>query len=100
MKYDNTKTLTENAMAGVDITRPENGNIIYKVVEEWAAPTFYDYDTQEKLYDECDSSCQRLWVVSYDEENKEIIEWLEEYYVCDIKIAKARAKELNKESEE
>lgn len=33
---------------------------IYKVVEEWSAPTYYDYDTREELYDECDSSCQRL----------------------------------------
>lgn len=67
----------------------------YRVVEEWSAPTYYDYDTREELYDECDSSCQRLWVVSYDEDEHEIIEWLEEYYIGDIKIAKARAKELN-----
>lgn len=69
--------------------------IKYKVVEEWSAPTYYDYDTNEELYDECDSSCQRLWVVSYDEDEHEIVEWLEEYFISYIKIAKARAKELN-----
>ena len=68
---------------------------IYKVVEEWSAPTYVDYDTNEELYDECDASVQCLWVVSYDTENKEIIEWLERFYVGEDEEAKARAKELN-----
>lgn len=69
--------------------------IQYRVVEEWAAPTYYDYDTGEELYDECDGSYQRLWVISYDEDEREIVEWLEEYFISDVERAKARAKELN-----
>lgn len=52
---------------------------VYKIVVEWAAPTFYDYKTNEELFDECDSSQQRLWVVSYDTEAKEIIDWIEDF---------------------
>lgn len=74
-------------------------NIRYRVVEMWSAPTYYDYDTGKELYDECDSSCQQLWVVSYDDDEHEIVDWLEEYAVSDIKIAKARAKELNEKGE-
>ena len=74
--------------------------IRYRVVEEWASPTYYDHDTREKLYDDCDNNCQRLWVVSYDEDEHEVVEWLEEYCVYDIEIAKARAKELNLEGNE
>ena len=33
MKYDNKKSLTENAMAGVDITEPSKPK--YVVVQEW-----------------------------------------------------------------
>lgn len=71
--------------------------IEYKVVEEWAAPTYVDYNTRETLYDECDSSVQALWVVSYDTEEKEVIEWLERFYVGEDDEALARAKELNEE---
>ena len=73
-------------------------SIEYKVVEEWSAPTYYELDTRKELYDECDASVQRLWVVSYDTEEKEIIEWLEEYSLLCEDEAKARAKELNEEA--
>lgn len=71
----------------------------YKVVEEWAAPTFYDIDTNEELYDECDSSCQRLWVVSYDEENKEIIEWLMDFMLHEEDKARDYIKELEERAQ-
>lgn len=74
-------------------------NIIYKVVSEWAAPTYYDIDTNEELFDECDASVQALWVVSYDPEEHEIIEWLERFYANEEDEAKARAEELNREGE-
>ena len=73
-------------------------NVIYKVVSEWSAPTYYDLDTNEELYDECDASEQALWVVSYDTEDKEIIEWLERFYIGEDEEARARAKELNEEN--
>lgn len=73
-------------------------NIIYKVVSEWSAPTYYDLDTNKELYDECDASIQALWVVSYDEDEHEIIEWLERFYPNEEEEAKARAEELNKEN--
>lgn len=73
-------------------------NIIYKVVSEWSAPTYYDINTNEQLYDECDASEQALWVVSYDTQEKEIVEWLERFYVGEYEEAKARAKELNEET--
>lgn len=73
--------------------------IEYRVVEEWAAPIYYDYDTGEELYDECDSSRQRLWVVIYDKDEHEIVEWVEEYFISDIEIAKSRAKALNEKGE-
>lgn len=74
-------------------------NIIYKVVEEWAAPTYKDIDTHEELYDECDASVQALWVVSYDTKEHEIVDWLERFYLNEEDEAKARAEELNKEGE-
>ena len=75
-------------------------NIIYKVVSEWSAPTFYDLDTNKELYDECEASIQALWVMSYDEDEHEIIEWLERFYPNEEKEAKARAEELNREGEQ
>lgn len=72
-------------------------SIKYKVVSEWAAPTYYDIDTNKELYDECNASIQALWVVSYD--NHEIIEWLERFYPDEEDEAKARADELNREGE-
>lgn len=74
-------------------------NIIYKVVEEWAAPTFYELGTRKELYDECDSSIQALWVVSYDADENEIVEWLERFYANEADEALARAKELNEEGD-
>ena len=74
-------------------------NVIYKVVSEWSAPTYYDLDTNEELYDECDASEQALWVVSYDTKEKEIIEWLERYEIGNENIALEVAEKLNREGE-
>ena len=40
---------------------------------------------------------QCLWVVSYNEDDDEIEEWLERFYVGEEEEAKARAEELSKE---
>lgn len=74
-------------------------SIIYKVAEEWAAPTFYELGTRKELYDECDQSIQALWVISYDTEENEVVEWLERFYPDEEEEALARAKELNEEGE-
>lgn len=84
---------------GADITRPENGNIIYKVVEEWAAPTYIELGTNKELYDECQASIQALWVISYDTNENEVVDWLERFYAHEEDEALARAKELNEEGE-
>lgn len=73
--------------------------IKYIVAEEWSAPTYYKHGTRETLYDECNASLQALWVVSYDEKNEEIVEWLERFYAYEDEEAEARAKELNEEGE-
>lgn len=67
--------------------------IKYKVVDEWSAPTYYEHDTHEVLYDECNASIQGWWVVSYDEDEQEVVEWLERF--DDAEKAVAWAKELN-----
>lgn len=74
--------------------------ITYKVVSEWSAPTYYDIDTNKKLCDECDASEQCLWIVSYDEDDDEIVEWLERFYVGEEEQARSRAEELIKERSE
>jgi hypothetical protein len=74
-------------------------SIIYKVAEEWAAPTFYELGTRKELYDECDQSIQALWVISYDTEEDEVVEWLERFYPGEEEEALARAKELNEKGE-
>ena len=51
----------------------------YKVAYEYSAPDYYDNETGEKLYESCDASTQCYWVVSYDPEEKEIIEWIERF---------------------
>lgn len=71
----------------------------YLVVDEWSAPTYCKHNTSDELYDECDASIQALWVVSYDEDEHEIIEWLERFYANEEEEAEARAKELNEEGE-
>ncbi len=73
-------------------------SIEYIVAEEWSAPTFYKHNGAlgEVLYDECESSLQALWVVSYDPETHEIIDWIERFYGDEDDEAEARAKELNK----
>lgn len=73
--------------------------IKYKVLSEWSAPTYYDIDTNEEVFDECQASVQALWVVSYDTETGEIEEWLERFYAHEEEEAKARAEELNREGE-
>lgn len=52
-------------------------NKIYKLVEEWASPTYTDYETGEILYESCDANILEWWVVSYDPEEREIVEWVE-----------------------
>lgn len=69
----------------------------YKIVTEWAAPTYYDYDTNEELYDECQGNPQRLWVVSYDEENKEIIDWLMDFMLHEEDKARDYIKQLKEQ---
>lgn len=71
----------------------------YLLVDEWSAPTYCLHNTDTELYDECDASIQALWVVSYDEEEHEIVEWLERFYIDEEDEARARAKELNEEGE-
>lgn len=51
----------------------------YKVAYEYSAPDYYDNETGEKLYESCDASTQCYWVVSYDPEEEEIIEWIERF---------------------
>ena len=51
----------------------------YRVVEEFSAPDYYDEETGEKLYESCDGSLQCYWVVSYDPQEKEIVEWIERF---------------------
>lgn len=72
-------------------------SVEYKAVYEYSAPTFYDVDTDKELYDECDAGVQCYWVVSWDTEEKEIIEWLERY--VDAEEAIKVAKELNEKGE-
>jgi len=72
-------------------------SVEYRVVEEWSAPTYCEHHGKRVLYDECDATIQALWVVSYDTEEQEIIEWLERFYADEDDEAEARAKELNEE---
>ena len=68
----------------------------YILVDEWSAPTYYLHDTNEELYDECESSIQALWAVSYDEEEHEIIEWLERFSLSEEDKAKEYIKQLER----
>lgn len=66
----------------------------YRIVAEYSAPTFYDINTNETLYDSCQADNQRLWVVSYDAENKEIIDWLQDFMLHEEDKARAYIKGL------
>ncbi len=68
----------------------------YRLVYEYSAPTFYDVETEEELFDECQASPQRLWVVSYDEENKEIVDWLMDFMLHEEDKARDYIKESEK----
>ena len=68
----------------------------YRIVSEYSAPTFYDIDTNEELYDECSANNQRLWVVSYDEEQGEIIDWLMDFMLHEEDKARDYIKDLEK----
>ena len=68
----------------------------YRIVYEYSAPTFYDIKTNEELYDECQASNQRLWVVSYDTENKEIVDWLMDFMLHEEDKANDYIEELKK----
>lgn len=70
--------------------------LIYKLVSEWGSPTYYDYETNEMLYDACYRSAQRLWVVSYDPEEHEIIEWLQDFTLAEEDKANDYIKKLEK----
>lgn len=73
--------------------------IQYRVVDEWSSPSYHDWDTGEVLQDdEGEESCQRFWVVAYDPEEKIIKEWLEEFAATDLKLAVARAKDLQEQA--
>lgn len=64
----------------------------YKIVEEFSAPTYYDVETGEKLWESCDESSQGYWVISYNPEEEEIEEWIEVFPT----IADAKQYILNK----
>lgn len=66
----------------------------YRLVYEYSAPTFYDVDTDEELFDECQGNNQRFWVVSYDTENKEIVDWLMDFMLHEEDKARDYIKEL------
>lgn len=51
--------------------------IIFKVVEAWGAMTYVDPDTSKPLYEETEDMCQCYWLVRYDTDLKEIVEWVE-----------------------
>lgn len=63
----------------------------FKVVKELSCPDYVDYDTGKTLYSECDASVQCLWVVSFDPEEQEIMEWIERFEICEDKEARAFA---------
>ena len=64
----------------------------YKIVSEYAAPTYYDYETNDELMDTSDVTLQGYWVVSWDKEEKEIYEWIERF--DDVNDAKRYRAEL------
>lgn len=68
----------------------------YRIVEEWACPTYVDYNTNETLYDECSTNVQGLWVVEYDEVEKEIMDWLERFEIGEVEKARDYIKQLEK----
>ena len=71
-------------------------HIKYILVDEWSAPTYCEHNTSNELYNECDASVQRLWVVSYDEDEKEIIEWLQDFTLAQEDEALAYIKALER----
>lgn len=70
--------------------------IKYRLAIEHSAPTYYDYDTNEELFDECQSSPQRLWVVSYDTEEDEVVEWIKDFLIGEEDRAREYIKKLEK----
>lgn len=72
--------------------------IKYRLAIEYSAPTYYDYDTNEELYDECQSNQQRLWVVSYDTETNEVEEWIRDFLIGEEDKAREYIKKLEKEN--
>lgn len=74
-------------------------SIVYKLTDEWASPTYYEHNSDKQVYDECDASIQAYWVISYDIESDEVVEWLERYTLDQEDDALARIKELNEEGE-
>lgn len=49
----------------------------YRIVEAWGAMRYYFPEEKEPVYEDTDDSNQGYWVVAYDPDEKEIIDWLE-----------------------
>lgn len=52
---------------------------VYKIVEEWSEPTYIDQKTGEVLYESSCTDRQGYWVVVYDPDEHEIVEWVEQF---------------------
>lgn len=50
-----------------------------KIVEAWGTMTYVDATTHDELYVESDSHLQDYWVVEYNPEKKEIIDWVRKF---------------------
>ena len=70
--------------------------IQYRLAYEYSSPSYYDIDTEETLWQSCDYSKQCLWVVSWDTQEKEIIEWLEQFNLAQEDEARAYIRALEK----
>lgn len=71
--------------------------MIYKVVEEWSSPTYIDHETGNVLYETTDAERQCYWVVTYDLNEHEIIEWVEQF--PSVELAKDYIKKNEVEEE-
>lgn len=71
----------------------------YRIVSEYSAPVFYDIYTNEELYDECCASNQRLWVVSYDTKQGEIIDWIMDFMLHEEDKARDYIEDLQKKGD-
>lgn len=51
----------------------------YKIISENAAPSYYDLETGNLVYEENDAFDLAFWVCSWDEEQEEVFEWVERF---------------------